>query len=223
MKLLEDKHLMEKLETFQKQSRRAAFISLIGVVFLTASLLYASYKLNSDIGEKRDKLTNMNAEIAENESKLKERKDEIEKLESAVAALSNQLPAANLNKAAQLNPDVNAALKQVKALEPSNTNVTPNPKSAANPKDAATASAEEKKAFQALTEGRYDEAIKAFDAAERAYNGYNNVWEISRLLKVNKAEMNNPVKKREVFETIEKKYSWRAPADSLQKIKSAKF
>ena len=83
-----------------------------------------------------------------------------------------------------------------------------------------TAKEKEREGFQNLLDGDYDNAIAAFQAAENAYNSYHNVYEIARLLRQNKSQMNDPAKKKEIFQKIVKDYSYGAPPDLLQQVKA---
>src|SRR5262249_35927575 len=51
----------------------------------------------------------------------------------------------------------------------------------------------ERDGFQALLDGKYADALVAFQQSEDAYNGYHQVYEIARLLRAHKQEFNNPV------------------------------
>jgi hypothetical protein len=88
-----------------------------------------------------------------------------------------------------------------------------------NVKNAA--SEEERKGFQALIDGNYDQAIAAFKAAENAYPGYHQVYEIARLISARRQDLNDPSKRKAVLQQIVVYFSWEAPADLLDQLKKA--
>lgn len=90
-----------------------------------------------------------------------------------------------------------------------------------NNKTLEVAIEKEKEGFQKLIDGDYDNAARAFDAAENAYNSYHNVYELSRLIRTNKEQMkNDPAKKKEVFQKIVKDLSYGMPKEFSGTIKS---
>ncbi len=82
-----------------------------------------------------------------------------------------------------------------------------------------TAKDKEKEGFQNLISGDYENAIAAFQESENVYNGYHNVYDIKQLLRQNKSKMNDPAKKKEIFQKIVKDYSYGAPPDLLEQVK----
>ena len=85
--------------------------------------------------------------------------------------------------------------------------------------DYQVASIEERKGFESLVAGKYDEARQHFENAESSYPGYHNVYEIARLLRRKKAELENPEARKKVLITILTSYSYKAPADLLEQLK----
>jgi predicted nucleic acid-binding Zn-ribbon protein len=57
----------------------------------------------------------------------------------------------------------------------------------------------EREGFQNLIAGNYNSAIAAFQASEETYHTFHNLYDIARLLKQNKSQMNDPAMKKEVF------------------------
>lgn len=98
--------------------------------------------------------------------------------------------------------------------------VRQNNKIAASGNDLPTAKAKEREGFQNLIDGNYDQAIAAFQAAETAYNSYNSVYEIARLLRQNRSQMADPATKKQVLQRIATDYPHGAPDDLLQRVKS---
>ncbi len=78
---------------------------------------------------------------------------------------------------------------------------------------------EERKGFQNLIDGQYEDAIRAFEAAEKAYPRFHQVYEIGRLLKKNRARLDDPEVRREIFRQIISDMSWKAPSGQLERMK----
>jgi hypothetical protein len=137
------------------------------------------------------------------ESVVADGKDSKTKVENKPAIAVKPIPVKDLtidNKQLKATPD-NKGLPKV---EPSNKQ--------------QIAEAKETEGFKNLINGNYDGALVAFQASEDTYNAYNNVYEIARLLRRNKSQMGDPLKKKEVFQTIVKKYSYGAPPDLLKQV-----
>ena len=81
------------------------------------------------------------------------------------------------------------------------------------------ASQKEREGFENLMAGKYDDAIKAFQAAEDAYHSYHQVYELARLLRAKAPDLNDDNKRKEVFQLIIDKYSYGAPPDLLNQLK----
>ena len=78
---------------------------------------------------------------------------------------------------------------------------------------------EERKGFRNLIESEYDDAIAAFDAAEKIYPEFHQVYEISQLLKKHRARLDEPRVRRDLFQQIVSDLSWKAPPDLLEQMK----
>lgn len=85
--------------------------------------------------------------------------------------------------------------------------------------NAGLAQAKEREGFSSLIAGRFEEARAAFEAAESASPGFQGVYEIARLLRSRRAQLENPatnsVAKREIDRMIVERYRWGAPRDLL--------
>ena len=81
------------------------------------------------------------------------------------------------------------------------------------------ASQKEREGFENLVAGKYDDAIKSFQASEDAYNSYHQVFELSKLLRSRRQDVNDENKRREIFQLIVDKYSYGAPPDLLNQLK----
>jgi len=75
----------------------------------------------------------------------------------------------------------------------------------------------EREGFEYLLSGEYAKAVNAFEAAEEAYNGFHQVYEIARALR--EADLENPNERKETFRRIVEEFSWKAPKKALEKLK----
>ncbi|MEO8042660.1 MAG: hypothetical protein ABI646_08630, partial [Acidobacteriota bacterium] len=83
----------------------------------------------------------------------------------------------------------------------------------------ATAEEKEREGFQNLIKGDYDGAIKSFQDSEDSFNSYHNAYDIAKLLKENKSQLDDPAVKKEVFKTIVNKHAYGAPPDLFKEVK----
>lgn len=77
----------------------------------------------------------------------------------------------------------------------------------------------EREGFQNLISEKYDNALSAFQASESAYPTYHQVYELSRLIKSRRQDLNDPSKRKEIFQLIVDNYSYGAPPDLLSQIR----
>jgi tetratricopeptide (TPR) repeat protein len=82
--------------------------------------------------------------------------------------------------------------------------------------DPNLAQAKEREGFLRFIDGRFDEAIGAFDAAEAAYPQFHSVSEIAALLRSKRGALTNDATRREVFRTIHERYN--GPRDLLTRL-----
>lgn len=85
--------------------------------------------------------------------------------------------------------------------------------------DRETASRKEYEGFQNLVAGEYDKSLKAFQDAENIFNGYHNVYELARLIRLRKNDFKDPKKRQEIFHLIVTKYRDGIPPDFLPTLK----
>jgi hypothetical protein len=78
----------------------------------------------------------------------------------------------------------------------------------------------ERYGFQCLIDGRYNDAWAYFVDAENADNGYHMAYEIARLIRLRRPDLDDPVKRKEVLSQIVGQYSLGAPLDLLNKLKA---
>jgi hypothetical protein len=81
------------------------------------------------------------------------------------------------------------------------------------------ASQKEREGFQNLIAGKYDDAIKSFQDSEGTYPGYHSVYELAKLIRSRRQDMNDESKRKEVFQLILDKYSYGVPSDLLNELK----
>jgi tetratricopeptide (TPR) repeat protein len=86
-------------------------------------------------------------------------------------------------------------------------------------KDFKTASKFEAQGFTYLLAGEFDNAITAFNKAEISFPSYHQVYEISRLLRKEKANLDNPEKRRQIYLKIVNEMSYGAPPEMLDQLK----
>jgi hypothetical protein len=70
--------------------------------------------------------------------------------------------------------------------------------------------------FQALLQNKFDIALISFTRVENISPSFHMVYEISRLLRSKNGDYSNP---SDIKKQIIQKYSWKAPADLLKKLK----
>ena len=219
----------EKKLSFEKSSKRAAWFTLAGVLIVVASLLFSFFqlsKLNNEIDEKRNESAELDRKLDENRRELefqeqqlsKARKDRDEK-EKDLAVVIESIPQNALKQTVEKNPEIKQIVEQVNETKPVSS-PTPTPNRPVQSNDKKIALEKEREGFQALIAGNYDGAIAAFQASENAYNSFHNVYDLARLLRKNKAQMDDPAKRKEVFQTIVKKHFYGAPPDLWQQVVS---
>lgn len=151
-----------------------------------------------------------NQKIAEAEQRLQEATNKLAQSESqapqlkAVAAETGRI----LADARQSNQRALEGLRATEAIG-----------SRQPGKDPALAAQKEREGFEKLIAGDYDAAAQAFQAAEDANHGYHSVYELARLVKSKRADLDDPAKRKEVFRTIVTKHSFGAPADLINKLR----
>lgn len=91
---------------------------------------------------------------------------------------------------------------------------------AAGGNDFSLASEREREGFKALLDGDVERSIAAFEAAERAFPTFHQVYEIGRLLRRHRSEFDNTRVRRDVLREIVERLSWKAPTDLLDEIRA---
>jgi ATP-dependent 26S proteasome regulatory subunit len=219
----------EKKLSFEKSSKRAAWFTLAGVLIVVASLLFSFFQLshlNNEIDEKMTesgeldkKLDEKRLELEVKNQQLSEARTDRDEKEKDLAVVIESIPQTALKQTVDKNPEIKQIIEQVKEIKPViKPKSTPDRPAQSNDKKIALD--KEREGFQALIAGNYDRSIAAFQASENAYNSYHNVYDLARLLRKNKSQMDNPAKRKEVFQTIVKKHSYGAPSDLWQQVVS---
>ena len=86
-------------------------------------------------------------------------------------------------------------------------------------RDFKAASKFEAQGFTYLLAGEFDEAITAFNKAEISFPSYHQVYEIGRLLRKEKANLDNPEKRRQIYLQIVNEMSYGTPPEMLDQLK----
>jgi hypothetical protein len=149
-----------------------------------------------------------NQKIAEAEKRLQEATEKLGASQSPQVAAAAAEAGRALADARQINQ---RGLEGLRAVE-----INSSPRAGRN---APLATAKEREGFEKLIAGDYDGAAQAFRDAEDAYTSFHSAYELSRLIRSRRADLNDPVKRNGVFQTIVNKYSAGAPADLINKLK----
>jgi len=88
-------------------------------------------------------------------------------------------------------------------------------------RDFATASELERQGFERLLARDFEGARRAFEAAERSYPSFHQVYEIAHLLQREQARLHSPEVQKRVLARIVADHSWKAPADLLAAIEQS--
>ncbi|MEO6725878.1 MAG: hypothetical protein ABIU20_04335 [Blastocatellia bacterium] len=86
-------------------------------------------------------------------------------------------------------------------------------------KNTSLATTKEREGFEKLIAGDYDGAAQAFQDAENALSGFHSAYELSRLIRSRRSDLNDPAKRKEVFQIIVNKLSFGAPPEVISKMK----
>ena len=171
--------------------------------------------------EKREKLDLENQKLAEREEqltasvnaklkRLEEASKQVADVEASLTALQSQLASDQISKDAFAKAITDSA-QEVKKIS-SNT-----ARDLAKPLDIAHEM--ELQGFNALVDGNFEAAQSAFQASENAVNGYHHSYELARLLRQRRDDLKDPVKKKEILQTIITKYYGYAPPEQIQKLR----
>ena len=85
--------------------------------------------------------------------------------------------------------------------------------------DFSAASQLERQGFELLLSRDFLGAQQSFEAAERAYPEFHQVYEIAQLLRREQSRLSEPEVQKRVLTRIISDYGWKAPADLLSAIK----
>jgi len=139
------------------------------------------------------------------QSKLEDIKIEISKSNLTREALATAIANAN------------SAIVQTGRSDTETTQLLSKPLSSS--RDLNTAHAFEVKGYEALINGKFEEALSAFASAEAAANGYHFSYEIARLLRQRKSNLQNPLVQREVLAAVAANYLAYASPDQRKRLK----
>lgn len=83
------------------------------------------------------------------------------------------------------------------------------------------ATEKEREGFMHLHDGRFDDALSSFEAAEKAFPTYHNVYEIASLLRKERNNFSNLEAQKKILRRIIDEYSWGMPDDSKEQLRKA--
>jgi len=149
-----------------------------------------------------------NQKIAEAEKRLQEATERLGQSQSPQVAAAAAEAGRALADARQINNRAQAGLRTLSIAN-----------SQPGGKNSALAEAKEREGFEKLIAGDYDGAAQAFQDADNAYPTFHSASEISRLIKARRNDLNDPAKRKEVFQTIARQYSFGAPPELINKLK----
>jgi hypothetical protein len=82
-----------------------------------------------------------------------------------------------------------------------------------------TAAEKEREGFLNLRDGKFDDALASFEAAEKIFPTYHNLYEISSLLRKEKTNFSNPESRKKILSQIVNEYSWGMPDDIKNQLR----
>lgn len=84
---------------------------------------------------------------------------------------------------------------------------------------AQLAAEKEREGFLYLRDGKFDDALTSFEAAEKAFPTYHNVYEIASLLRKEKTNFSSPEIRKSILIRIINEYSWGMPDDIKEQLR----
>lgn len=160
--------------------------------------------LLASIAAKQKFFDEQSALISTQQSKLEAIQIEISKPKLTSAALSAAI--ANASSTVAQTEKINAETVQ---------NLS---KSLTISRDFGAAHAFEAKGYEALINGKFEDALSAFSASEASATSYHFANEIVRLLRQQRDNLQNPNTQREVLRTVALKYSAYAAPNQRQRL-----
>jgi DNA repair exonuclease SbcCD ATPase subunit len=235
--MIESKAL--ELEKLGKASRRAAIEGGLGIAILIGSLAFAGFRLSvaqNKLAAANEKLSTIQDQVKELENAKAQKEADLASLEQRnakaretadslaqkIGDLQNQLneleaAAPQTVRTATILSGARHSLADLKETSQQLQAAASTPLPSTSKKEVA--SKKEREGFEKLVAGDYDDATAAFQASEAAYPGYHMAYEIARLLRARKADLDDPAKRKDVFQIIINKYSYGGPPDLLKKLK----
>jgi len=182
------------MDQISKHSRLFSIIAIILSIFGYSFLIYNGHKLEKDIIKKKQEINNL-------EQTRLEKIEEIHKYEEI---LSDSVSEKNTVS------DIIVELPKPKYI-------------IVNTKNQSRAKKYESLGFENLSNRDVELAIANFDNSEQSCNGYNSVFEISRLLKKNKDKLidANSDYWNVIYKKILSDYSWKLSDENIQLIQNS--
>jgi len=177
-----------------------------------------SAKLERDNSQMRATTRQQLADVSQ---LVESQKQRLERLKSEVESLTGNRDALLKREAllAQVG-EIQRSAMEVQAINLSATENLSNPTVYRTASRWQQAREQEQKGFQALIDGRFEEALTAFQAAEDAVNGYHYAYELARLLRGRRGAFSDPAKRRDILKLIVERYTRGAPPEFVERLKA---
>ncbi|WP_027377317.1 hypothetical protein [Kaistella palustris] len=183
-------------------------LPVLGIILILAGYFYLTYQ-TFKLRDKREALKKENIQL---EQIRMSKTAEIKRLDS-IAGIQKKI----ISESTDPKTVEEGKLLEEKIANISTSHFTQNTKGE-NSRDMAAQF--ESKGYKYLYNRDVENAVRAFTASENAYNGYHQVYEISRYLKKNEAQLSD--KKSDFWSTayqqILQNFSWKMPQDAKEKL-----
>jgi len=181
-------------------------------------------KLDLETEKLQKKEIQLQDSLAKTKRMLEEGSSQLQNVQQRLVELQGEIATASSSKEALLRT-VGELRKSTSAVQQISDNTAESLSDAAartSPTTAAkwrTAQEMERQGFIALIESRFDDAAKAFQASEDAANGYHYAYELARLIRKRRTDLQDPPKRKEVFKIIATSYSGGAPKELIDRLR----
>lgn len=187
-----------------KYTKSFAVIGIVATIVGYFILLYQSYNLNSKIEEqkqKKEELTKENEFLLSKNDSLKSQKLELEK------------GILEINQNPKIAKEVSETLIKEQGISTDYFQVTKS-------KDKSSAEKYENDGFQSLIDKNIELAILSFTKSENSFNGYHQVYEISKYLRKNKNGLLDKTSTnwKATYKRIVTDFSWGMPENYKDKL-----
>ena len=192
---------------------RNNILALLSLVIMLCFCGFAYY-LFSKVEEEKNKNEALTAKLTISENRVKELLDSNKTLLSQSVETNRQLSEYIVNSNSNIQPS--ETLK--KLFQQSNEVASEALKLNDLPKYQQAAILEQE-GFIALTNNKFNEALVKFSQAEKVSPSFHMTYEISRLLKKEKENLDKPETQKEIKQKIVNQYNWKAPKEQITVLK----